>query len=237
MIVLDVCQQLKKPEGTMSLSPKKPELGIILVLGSLWGLSEAALGMYLRQCASTVSGSLMTGAALFFLAAAWAVAPRVTVVAGMVLLASLFKLFDARLLGLPVLHGAVANPIFAIVMEGAAFLAFVSLVRRDLASKAAGRGLTGGAAALLAVNLFPLVKFATGIPACVVAGSGYPLSLYYAPIAVALSMLTVPAGFWAGERVASPEAGLSPAAAAGLRWLSPAVLAASLAGLALLRLA
>ncbi len=221
----------------MSLNPKKPELGIILILGSLWGLSEAALGMYLRQCASTVSGSLMTGAALFFLAAAWAVAPRVQVVAGMVLLASLFKLFDAMLLGLPVLHGAVANPIFAIVTEGAAFLAFVALMRRDLLAKAAGRGLTGGCAALLAVNLFPLVKFATGIPACVVPGTGYPTALYYAPIAVALSMLTVPVGFWAGARVVSQEAGFSPAAAARLRWLSPAVLAVAAAGLTLLRLA
>ena len=59
----------------MSQTPHKTPWAAVLVLGSLWGLSEAALGMSLRQCASTVSGSVMTGAAFFFLAAAWALSP------------------------------------------------------------------------------------------------------------------------------------------------------------------
>lgn len=219
----------------MSLNPQKTSWGPILALGSVWGLSEAALGMYLRQCASTVSGSLMTGAALFFLAAAWAVSPRIQAIAGMVLLASFFKLFDAMLLGLPVAHGAIANPIFAIVMEGAAFLLLVSIVRKELTAKPAGQGLAGGLSALLAVNLFPLVKFGTGIAACVVPGTAIPLSLYYAPIAVLLSMLTVPAGFWAAKRVTALEARLAPAGPPKIRWLSPAALVLCLAALALLR--
>ena len=114
----------------MSQTPEKTSWGPVLVLGGLWGLSEAALGMYLRACASTVSGSLMTGAALFFLAAAWTVSPRVQTAAAMVAVAASFKLFDALLLGLPVLHGAIGNPIFAIVMEGAAFLLIVSVVSK-----------------------------------------------------------------------------------------------------------
>jgi hypothetical protein len=220
----------------MSLNPKKTAWGPILVLGSLWGLSEAALGMYLRQCASMVSGSFMTGAALFFLAAAWAVSPRLQAIAGMVVLASFFKLFDAMLLGLPVLHGAIANPIFAIVMEGAAFLLIINVVRGDLAAKAAGRGLAGGLTALLAVNAFPLVRFATGIAACKVPGTSLPLSLYYAPIAIALSMLTVPAGFWAGARIAAFETRLAPLGPAKLHWVSPAAFVLCLAALSLLRL-
>jgi hypothetical protein len=214
----------------MSQTPQKANWGPVLVLGSLWGLSEAALGMYLRQCASTMSGSLMTGAALFFLAAAWAISPRVKTIAAMAGLAVAFKLFDALLLGLPVLHGAIGNPIFAIVMEAAAFLLIVSVISRSLAGKTAGQGLSGGLAALVAVNLFPLVKYATGISACVT-GTGYPLSLFYAPIAVALSALTVPAGVLAGNAVASLEA--RPAA---LRWLSPATAALSVGALALIRL-
>ena len=103
----------------------------------------------------------------------------------MVGLAAGFKLFDALLLGLPVLHGAVGNPVFAIVVEGAAFALIVSVVSRSVTAKAAGQGLAGGLAALVAVNLFPLVKFATGVAPCVT-GTAYPLSLYYAPIAVAL---------------------------------------------------
>jgi len=214
----------------MSQTPQKAHWGPILVLGGLWGLSEAALGMYLRQCASTVSGSVMTGAALFFLAAAWTVSPRAATAAAMVAIAASFKLFDALLLGLPVLHGAIGNPIFAIVMEGAAFVLIVSIVSKALAGKAVGQGVAGGLSALVAVNLFPLVKFATGVAPCVT-GTSYPLSLYYAPIAVALSALTVPLGVRAGTALRGFE-GLTWR----LRWLSPATLALSFGALALLRL-
>lgn len=214
----------------MSQTPQKANWTPVLILGSLWGLSEAALGMSLRQCASTVSGSLMTGAALFFLAAAWAVSPRVKTIAAMAGLAVGFKLFDALLLGLPVRHGAIGNPIFAIVMEGAAFMLILGVVSKSIAGKAAGQGLSGGLAALVAVNLFPLVKFATGVAPCVT-GTSYPLSLYYAPIAVALSALTVPLGLLAGNALASLET-----RPVRLRWLSPAAVALSLGALTLLRL-
>lgn len=214
----------------MSQTPQKANWAPILALGSLWGLSEAALGMYLRQCASTVSGSLMTGAALFFLAAAWAISPRVKTIAAMAGMAVGFKLFDALLLGLPVLHGAIGNPIFAIVMEGAAFVLILSVVSKSIVGKAAGQGLSGGLAALVAVNVFPLVKLATGVAPCVT-GTSYPLSLYYAPIAVALSALTVPLGLFAGSALTALET-----RPVRLRWLSPATVALSLGALALLRL-
>jgi hypothetical protein len=214
----------------MSRNPQKTNWGPILVLGGLWGFSEAALGMYLRQCASTVSGSVMTGAALFFLAAAWTLSPRAQSMAAMVGIAASFKLFDALLLGLPVLHGAIGNPIFAIAMEGAAFLLIVSVVSKALAGKAVGQGIMGGLSALVAVNLFPLVKFATGVAPCVT-GTSYPLSLYYAPIAVALSALTVPLGIRAGAALNALES-----LAWRRRWLSPATLVLSFGALALLRL-
>jgi len=46
-------------------------LGFLVVCGSVWGLSEAALGLTLESCAKLVSGSIMTGVALFFISAAW----------------------------------------------------------------------------------------------------------------------------------------------------------------------
>jgi hypothetical protein len=214
----------------MSTIPQKSNWGPVLVLGGLWGLSEAALGMYLRQCASTVSGSLMTGAALFYLAAAWALSPRVRTAALMVAAAVAFKLLDALLLGLPVLHGAIGNPIFAFVMEGAAFALIVSVISRSLAAKPLGQGIAGGLAALTAVNLFPLVKYATGVAPCVT-GTSYPLSLYFAPIAVGLSFLTVPLGMQAGAFLAASEGRFWR-----LRWTSPAAFALSLGALVLLRL-
>jgi hypothetical protein len=214
----------------MSQTPQKANWAPVLALGSLWGLSEAALGMYLRQCASTVSGSVMTGAALFFLAAAWALSPRVKTVVLMAGVAAGFKLFDALLLGLPVLHGAIGNPIFAIVMEGAAFGLIVSVISKPVAGTVGGQGLAGGLAALVAVNLFPLVKYATGVAPCVT-GTSYPLSLYYAPVAVGLAALAVPLGFRAGSAFAALETG-----PARQRWLSPAAMALSLGALTLLRL-
>jgi len=45
----------------------KAYLGMVIVLGSVWGLSEAALGMGLRSCVAFISGSIMTGVALFVL--------------------------------------------------------------------------------------------------------------------------------------------------------------------------
>lgn len=176
-------------------------IGIIFALGAVWGLSEAAVGMWLKNCASSVSGSLMTGFAFIFIAASWFLSRRALGVVLLVLVASLFKLFDAFLLSLPILHGAIANPIFAFVLEGAVFLACVALFKKILSEKTKGKGLLGGAAALGAVGLFPLVKFFTGIPACVVPGTGIPLSIAYAPLAIVLSAFTVPLGFWLGEKI------------------------------------
>ena len=191
--------------GIMDKKSSGHHLGVVVMLGAVWGLSEAALGMGLRTCASAMSGSIMTGVALFFIAACWIISRSWRGVALLVVIATLFKLFDALLLSLPILHGAVANPIFAFVMEGAAFLIIVSLVKERLSKNMSSQALTGGLSALVAVNLFPLVKFATGIPACVAAGTGYPLSLYYAYIAVALSFITVPLGILAGEKLRSLE--------------------------------
>jgi hypothetical protein len=194
----------------------KKTFGYILLLGSAWGLAECGLGAGLKACASSISGSVMTAAALFF-------------VAVMVAVAIGFKMFDALLLGVPLRSGAIVHPAFAFVLEGAGFLVVGALLMRSrkqsssrgeagairsrfgttapklevkdahfplLRKSNPGRGiLWGGTSALIAAAAFPLVKFATGIPACVVAGSAIPMVWAYAPLAVGLSMLTVPLGF------------------------------------------
>jgi hypothetical protein len=223
------------------MSPKKalPQFASIVMLGAVWGFAEAGLGLGLQRCASLASGSIMTGVALLFIATAWVLTRRAVGVVLMVALVTVMKLYDALLLGLPVKHGAVANPIFAFWMESLAFLLVVALIKESLAQKKHGQAALGAGAALLAVNLFPLVKYATGIPACVYAGTGYPLSLYYAPIAVVLSMIAVPAGFWLGERIAAGESAHEAfVRGKALRyWISPVTLAISLLLIAALRLA
>jgi hypothetical protein len=213
-------------------------VGPVVMLGAVWGLSEAALGMYLKRCASHVSGSLMTGVALLFIATSWMISKRILSVALLIVVASLIKLFDALLLGYPILHGAIANPIFAFITEGAAFVLLLLIIKESLLQKKTGQAFLGGLSALLAANLFPLVKYATGIPACVVPGTAFPLSLYHIHFAVLLSLVTVPAGFWIGTRLEEFEAKtLDSRAVRRLNHvLSPATLVACLIIVALIRL-
>lgn len=44
-------------------------LSFVFFLGSVWGIAECLLGLYLRQCANLISGSVMTAVAILFLAA------------------------------------------------------------------------------------------------------------------------------------------------------------------------
>ncbi len=222
----------------MTESSTKQSIGILIALGSIWGLSEAALGMGLRSCAAMVSGSIMTGVALFFMAAGWAVSKKYWGVFLMVVLAAFFKMFDALLLSLPLNHGAIGNPIFAFFMEALALVVLLSLLKDKLTKKPIGQALLGVLAAVLAVNLFPLVRYATGVPACVAPGTGYPLSLYYIHFAVLISFITVPLGFGAGAKI---SAFLSrPTGIQSVRkieqLLSPAVLILSLLIITFLRL-
>jgi len=223
----------------MSQKISSPQFANIVMLGAVWGFAEAGLGLGLQKCASLASGSIMTGVAFLFIAAAWVLTRRALGIVLMVGLVTIMKLFDASLLSLPVKHGAVANPIFAFWMEALAFLVVIAVIRESLARKKHGQAALGAGAALLAVNLFPLVKFATGIPACVFAGTGFPLSLYYAPIAVGLAMIMVPAGFRLGERIAVSESAHEAfvRGKAFRYWLSPVTLVVSLLLIAALRLA
>jgi hypothetical protein len=214
----------------MSSKPFPKWIPQVIILGAVWGLAEAALGLGLEKCASLASGSVMTGVALFFISAAWAVSQSAAGVALAVALVSAIKLFDALLLSLPLGGGAVANPIFAFWTEGLAFLAVFALLQGSLSTKPAGRATGGALAGLTAVNLFPLVKFATGNPACVFPGTQIPLSIHYLPISVVLSAATVPLGLWAGARMgeaAERAAALGPLPAAR-RLASPAVLVLAL---------
>jgi hypothetical protein len=207
-------------------------IGLVIVLGSVWGLAEAGLGLALQSCARLASGSIMTGTAIFFLAGSRLRARRAWGPALAVALAMGLKLFDAALLRLPIKSGAIGNPMFAIVVAGAAIVGLFAVFGRAAGRSLRGRMLLGAAAGLLSAAVFPAVKLATGIPACVLPGTALPLSIAFAPIAVATGALAVPlayrfvAGFEAWE-----------ARRPGLRLVIPAAAAAvSLALIAALRL-
>ena len=123
----------------MEKSVFRSNLAIAVILGSVWGLSEVMLGAGIKACAHTVSGSLMTGVALFFIAAAWVASKSYHIPVLVVLIACLFKLFDAVLLSLPVLHGAIGNPIFAFLLEGFAILLLIAIFRKQSWQKRSSR--------------------------------------------------------------------------------------------------
>ena len=176
-------------------------VGIIIMLGAVWGLSECMLGAALHACASSISGSMMTGVAFFFIAAAWAADRKALSAALIVAIAVVFKMFDAVLLSLPLRNGAVANPMFAFILEGGAFIVLAVILKEAWKRRTAGQAVWGGTAAFVSAAVFPLVKFATGTAACLVPGTTTPLAWYYAILAVGISLLTVPLGLRAGERM------------------------------------
>lgn len=182
---------------------KKTIIWTAIGIGALWGLSEALLGMCMRGVTHYhITGSVMTGIVALFLSFGYASIKRFSFLFISLTIVVLFKLLDAFLLHLPVVHGAVANPIFAMIIELLAFIVILNIVRKDLLQKSYGMAISGGLYALIAVSVFPLVKYFTGIPACVVEGSTYPIALYYSPIAIGLSAATLPLGILAGTRFA-----------------------------------
>lgn len=178
----------------------RTHLAYALVIGSLWGFGEIALGAGLKSCAHLMSGSLMTGVALFAIAVAWVSSGNILTPVLAVIIASVFKLFDAVLLSLPIMHGAIGNPIFAFLLEGMAFIVLIAVFRNVSWKSTRSRAMLGGGSALIAVAMFPLVKYATGVPACVYPNTMVPLSVFFAPLAIAFSALTVPLAFAAGVR-------------------------------------
>jgi hypothetical protein len=179
-------------------------LGVLVAAGSVWGFCEAGLGMYMRgMCARTITGSVMTAVAILFISFSAAYSRKIVGPAIVLGIAIVFKLLDAYLLNLPVLHGAVANPIFGFVTEAAAFVFLFAVLDTHLKQTFYGKMVIGGLSALVAVNLLPLVGYVTTISACVAPGTSYPLSLYYAPLAIGLSMVTCPVGMMLGEKLAS----------------------------------
>ena len=171
----------------------------IVTIGSLWGLVEATAGVGLRgSCARLYSGSVLTGTSLLFFSFAYMLTGRLLLVLLLPIIAGLLRLYAGLLLGQPVVSGAVANPIFAFFMEALAFCAVIYLLKRSYLRSVAGGGVAGMTAATLSACMFLPVKLVTGIPACVVPGTTFPLAIWGLPVAAAVAVVSMPLGLWAG---------------------------------------
>jgi len=173
------------------------KLGLIVAIGSVWGLTEFAFGMGLQKCATLYTGAILTGIAFFWLSFIWSITRKVLPILIIVGIAILFKFLDALLLPVAWNHGSILNPIFAFFALMLGFLLLSSLLRKQFSTSLLNRVSLGAGAALVATALFPLVKFATGTAACLYASTNIPLAIYTAPVAIIISMITVPLGFTA----------------------------------------
>jgi len=200
---------------------------LLLATGLMWGLTEAALGVGLRgACGVGVTGAVMTGWAVCCLSAGYHATRRLWAPAALLAVAAGLKMLDAAVLGLPVGHGSVVNPVFAFVVQAVLLVVMAAVIRW---AKADGRAVdiaAGGLIGLGAAGLFPLAGFVTGSPACVHAGTTLPVAIVYAPLSAALGSVAYPLGRVLAERLRDWLAAGPAPAPARARWLDAAAAAA-----------
>lgn len=212
--------------------------GIILAAGSVWGLVEFGAGLGLQKCATLITGAVLTGLSFFWLSFIWSTVRRLVPILIIVCIAMLFKWLDALLLQVAWNHGSVLNPMFAFFTAMIGFIVFIGLFRKRFSQNLLTRILVGGGAALAAMCLFPLVKFATGSAACTYAATNIPLSVYTAPIAMVIAMFTVPLGYRAAAWYQSEDRRISqtrPSTILSRLW-SPAVFIACVVIIVMVRI-
>ena len=215
----------------------KPHLGIILAAGSVWGLTEFAFGLGLQKCAALYTGAILTGLAFFWISFTWSVTRSILSVLMIMAIAMAFKMLDALLLPVAWNHGSIMNPMFAFSTQMAGFVILISLFGRRFRNGFLIRILVGAGAAAIAVALFPLVRFATGIPACLYATTSIPLVYHTAPVAIGIAMITVPLGYLAAGSYRKMILEKAHTVHAPLyRFLSPAVMIGCLLVITLFRI-
>ncbi len=124
----------------------------MLVFGSVWGLSEIALGGGLKAAGFPYRSGLLTGIGLGIIGAAIAIYRRPLMGVGIGLVAALVSLMAVPLLHVTVLSRA--NSVLAVFIEGATLALIAALVARRNAGNTYVRMGTGVAAALAASALF-----------------------------------------------------------------------------------
>ena len=222
----------------MNRKAVKSNLGIIVAIGSVWGLTEFAFGMGLQKCATLYTGAILTGLAFFWLSLVWSITRSIIPVLIIVGITMMFKWLDALLLQVAWNHGSIANPIFAFVTIMVGFILLMLLFRKRFSANLLSRILVGAGGAAIACALFPLAKFATGIPACLYAATNIPLVIFTAPVAIILSMITVPLGFRAATWYTETVQGINGERSGSLlvRLWSPAVVLCCLLIITLVRI-
>ncbi len=179
----------------------------IIAIGFAWGAIEAALTFGLKGvCGRELTGSIMTGLAMVFLAGTHTLASTRGLLLLPFALATGLKLLAVAALGLPLASPAAINPIAAYGLETAAVMAIVSIPGIMRPASGVRALLPGGLAAALAALTFPAVGFITAVPACTIAGSGLPTSIAWLPIATVIGAIAFRVGRTFSPRILAPSA-------------------------------
>jgi hypothetical protein len=120
----------------------------ILVFGSLWGLSEAALGGGLRAANFPYSSGLLTGIGIALMGMALVIHKKPAMLIGIGLVAVLVKL-----LAVPILHISVmcqANSCIAVFTEAVALTLVAFLLMSEMGKSVHARMGSGAMAAIIA---------------------------------------------------------------------------------------
>ena len=198
-------------------SERTASIHLLVAFAFLWGLSEAALGLMLRaKCGRGMAGSLLTGTSMFFLAGALAGGARRRDLLLLPMVAAALKLLSALVPGSHLPMQAIWNPIYAYVIQTLAFIGLVALVGNGRIRTPVSGAAAGALAALVSAHLFPFAGVFTGLPACTAGAGTLPLSIQYAPAAVAAGACALPLGLRVGERLRAPRPIPAPAWLASL---------------------
>lgn len=184
-------------------SSAKITLLLALLIGSLWGLSEALMGPVIRAAAAPLRAAFLTGIGMAWLGLFLALSRR-----PLFLIIAAFTTMATMHISVPVLHCSFlckANSSLAVLLHGVSCSIVVLTAGKKFHTMSSFRILSGFAAPLLSGTLF----FYLGMK---LAPCTYLLSFNHSPGLVSFfvqeilpwslfSMVFLPAGYWAGSCV------------------------------------
>lgn len=175
--------------------------GYILFYGALWGVLEATLGWALKFLPGFVSGSVMFPLALGIMLLAWRKMGDRRSIFIIAVIASLIKLVDLILPGLPPVR--TINPAIAILLEGAVVALLIPVIQKSgLANRvlgAAGMNFLWRTGFLVYVSVLQL---AFGVPVGILRSFASAMSflLLYGGLGTILSVLVIQLEAWNPDR-------------------------------------
>lgn len=172
----------------------------MLSFGLLWGLCEVVIPLALHtSCPGTSIGSILAGGSFFFLAAGYHASRRIWAPIIVFITTTLVKISGYQISHGSFFTSSLLNPIGAYFSQSLVFFGIVIIVAQAenfSYFKAITAGIIGGT---LSGFLYPYLVAGLGQTACMHAGTGFPVSVYYAPLTALIAAPVCLAGSLVGR--------------------------------------